>query len=280
MAVWALSPRARSVRHALFIASVPLVLLLMLLPFLWLLQMSFKPTPLILEFPPRLFFVPTLEHYASLWKDGFPQSFVNSLVTSSVSTLLALLFGVPAAYALSRWRGRGRFGLGLSILLTRMAPPIAFTIPFFLAYRYLGLLDTRSGLILIYMTFNLPLVIWMMQPFFDAVPASLEEAALMDGASFFTVFVEIVMPVATAGIAATAILCFLYAWNDFFFALILTRTDARTAPVAVVNFMNYEGWEWGKIAAGGSLVMAPVLVFSLLVRRYLVSGLTAGAVKG
>jgi multiple sugar transport system permease protein len=130
------------------------------------------------------------------------------------------------------------------------------------------------------MTFNLPLVIWMMQPFFDAVPASLEEAALMDGAGFPTVFAEIVMPMVSAGIAATAILCFLYAWNDFFFALILTRTDARTAPVAVVNFMNYEGWEWGKIAAGGSLVMAPVLLFSLMVRRYLVSGLTAGAVKG
>lgn len=260
--------------------AVPLVLFAMLLPFLWLLQMSFKPTPLILEFPPRVFFVPTLEHYVGLWQAGFPESFVNSLVTSIVSTLLALVFGIPAAYALSRWTGRGRFGLGLGILLTRMAPPIAFTIPFFLAYRYLGLLDTRTGLILIYMTFNLPLVIWMMQPFFDAVPASLEEAALMDGAGYATVFMEIVMPMAAAGIAATAILCFLYAWNDFFFALILTRTDARTAPVAVVNFMNYEGWEWGKIAAGGSLVMAPVLVFSMLVRRYLVSGLTAGAVKG
>jgi multiple sugar transport system permease protein len=264
----------------LAIWAVPFVLLVMLLPFLWLLQMSFKPTPLILEFPPRLLFAPTLEHYVALWKDGFPESFVNSLVTASASTLLALLLGTPAAYALSRWRGRGRFGLGLSILLARMAPPIAFTIPFFLAYRWLGLQDTRTGLVLIYMTFNLPLVIWMMQPFFDAVPASLEEAALMDGAGFATVFIEIVLPVASAGIAATAILCFLYAWNDFFFALILTRTEARTAPVAVVNFMNYEGWEWGKIAAGGSLVMAPVLVFSLLVRKYLVSGLTAGAVKG
>lgn len=268
-------PRQPAARWA-----VPLILLLMLLPFLWLLQMSIKPGPLILEFPPRLIFAPTFEHYAALWKDGFPESFVNSLITASTSTVLALLVGVPAAYALSRWRGRGRFGLGLAILLTRMAPPIAFTIPFFLAYKALGLMDTRTGLILIYMTFNLPLVIWMMQPFFDAVPATLEEAAQMDGAPWFTIFVEIVMPVASAGIAATAILCFLYAWNDFFFALILTRTDARTAPVAVVNFMNYEGWEWGKIAAGGSLVMAPVLVFSMLVRKYLVSGLTAGAVKG
>lgn len=260
--------------------AVPVVLLVMLLPFLWLLQMSFKPTPLILAFPPKLLFTPTFEHYVGLWKDGFPESFVNSLVTSSLSTALALLAGVPAAYALSRWSGRGKFCLGMAILLTRMAPPIAFTIPFFLAYRYLGLQDTRSGLILIYMSFNLPLVIWMMQPFFDAVPATLEEAALMDGARYPTIFAEIVMPLAAPGLAATAILCFLYAWNDFFFALILTRTDARTAPVAVVNFMNYEGWEWGKIAAGGSLVMAPVLLFSLLVRRYLVSGLTAGAVKG
>jgi multiple sugar transport system permease protein len=235
---------------------------------------------LILSFPPQLVFQPTLDHYTSLWQGGFPASFVNSLVTSTVSTLLALLAGVPAAYALSRWTGRGRQRLGLVILLTRMAPPIAFTIPFFLAFRWLGLLDTRTGLILIYMTFNLPLVIWMMQPFFEAVPLSLEEAALMDGAGFPTVFLEIVLPMAAAGVAATAILCFLYAWNDFFFALILTRTDARTAPVAVVNFMNYEGWEWGKIAAGGSLVMAPVLLFSMLVRRFLVSGLTAGAVKG
>jgi multiple sugar transport system permease protein len=259
---------------------VALLLLLTLLPFLWLLQLSFKPNAQILEFPPRLLFTPTLRNYAAIWKGDFPDSFFNSLVTSSVSTVLALLAGVPAAYALSRWSERAGFRMGLAILLTRMAPPIAFTIPFFLAYRWLGLLDTRTGLILIYLTFNLPLVIWMMRPFFDAVPASLEEAALMDGAPYRTIFTEIVMPMAAPGIAATGILCFLYAWNDFFFALILTRTEARTAPVAVVNFMNYEGWEWGKIAAGGSLVMAPVLVFAMLVRRYLVSGLTAGAVKG
>jgi multiple sugar transport system permease protein len=259
---------------------VPLLLVVMLLPFLWLLQLSFKPTAQILEFPPRFAFVPTLQHYVAIWNGDFPASFFNSLVTSSVSTALALAVGVPAAYALSRWNARGGFRIGLAILLTRMAPPIAFTIPFFLAYRWLGLLDTRTGLIVIYLTFNLPLVVWMMRPFFDAVPASLEEAALMDGAPWRTVFIEIVMPLAAPGLAATAILCFLYAWNDFFFALILTRTDARTAPVAVVNFMNYEGWEWGKIAAGGSLVMAPVLLFAMLVRRYLVSGLTAGAVKG
>jgi multiple sugar transport system permease protein len=260
--------------------AIAVTLMALLSPFLWLLQMSFKSNDLIMQFPPPLIFKPTLENYTSLWQGPFASSFVNSLLSASFSTGLALLFGVPAAYALSRWAGSGKQALGFAILVTRMAPPIAFTIPFFLFYRYIGLLDTVTGLVLVYTSFNLPLVIWMMQPFFETVPPSLEEAALVDGAKISRVFVEIVLPMVAPGIAATAILCFLYAWNDFFFALILTRTNARTAPVAVVNFMNYEGWEWGKIAAGGSLVMAPVLVFSLAVRRYLVSGLTAGAVKG
>jgi multiple sugar transport system permease protein len=256
------------------------VLIVLLSPFLWLLQMSFKSNDLILQFPPPLIFTPTLENYTSLWHSAFSASFLNSLLSASFSTALALLLGVPAAYALSRWEERGKHALSFAVLVTRMAPPIAFTIPFFLFYRWIGLLDTVTGLVLIYTSFNLPLVIWMMQPFFETVPKSLEEAALVDGASTRTIFLKIVLPMVAPGIAATAILCFLYAWNDFFFALILTRTNARTAPVAVVNFMNYEGWEWGKIAAGGSLVMAPVLIFSLAVRRYLVSGLTAGAVKG
>jgi len=260
--------------------AIALTLIVLLLPFLWLLQMSFKANDVILQFPPPLIFTPTLANYTSLWQSAFSASFVNSLLSASFSTAFALLFGVPAAYALSKWAGRGKRALSFAILVTRMAPPIAFTIPFFLFYRWIGLLDTVTGLVLIYTSFNLPLVIWMMQPFFETVPASLEEAALVDGAPTRTVFLKIVLPMVAPGIAATAILCFLYAWNDFFFALILTRTSARTAPVAVVNFMNYEGWEWGKIAAGGSLVMAPVLVFSLAVRRYLVSGLTAGAVKG
>jgi multiple sugar transport system permease protein len=260
--------------------AITITLLILLSPFLWLLQMSFKTNDQILQFPPPLIFAPTLENYVSLWHSAFSASFVNSLLSASLSTTLALLLGIPAAYALSRWAGRGKHGLGFAILVTRMAPPIAFTIPFFLFYRWVGLLDTITGLVLVYTSFNLPLVIWMMQPFFDTIPVSLEEAALVDGARTRTVFTKIVLPMVTPGIAATAILCFLYAWNDFFFALILTRTNARTAPVAVVNFMNYEGWEWGKIAAGGSLVMAPVLIFSLAVRRYLVSGLTAGAVKG
>lgn len=262
-------------------AALVLVLaLIVLAPFLWLLQMSLKTDADNFAFPPKLAFTPTVAHYRAIWDTAFRASFANSAVVAVASTVLAMLIGVPGAYALSRARFRGADHLNLWILASRMAPPIAFTIPYFLVYRHLGLLDTRTGLVLIYLTFNLSLVVWLMRSFFDATPRALEEAAWIDGASLVQAFLRIVVPLAAPGLAATAILCFLYAWNDFFFALILTRTEAMTAPVAVVNFMNYEGWEWGKIAAGGTLVMLPVLLFSFVVRNFLVRGLTAGALKG
>jgi len=266
-------------RTLLYCLVIVLVIAVMF-PFLWLLIMSFKPRADLFAWPPKLFFTPTIDHYVGLWDSEFTKSFWNSLVTSVGSTVAAMVLGVPGAYALSRMSsGTGR-RLSLLILASRMAPPIAFTIPYFLVYRHLQLLDTRLGLILIYLTFNLSLVIWLMRSFFDATPRSLEEAAMIDGAGLWQGFWRIVLPLSGPGLAATAILCFLYSWNDFFFALILTRTEAITAPVAVVNFMNYEGWEWGKICAGGAMVMLPVLLFSIAVRKFLVSGLTAGAVKG
>jgi multiple sugar transport system permease protein len=259
---------------------VILLILVLLFPFLWLLQMSLKPEKEILAFPPTLLFRPTLEHYLAVWSGQFHRSFANSTIVSLTSTLLSLALGVPAAYSLSRARFGAESQIALWVLATRMAPPIAFTIPFFLAYRTLGWLDTLHGLILIYLTFNLSLVIWMMRTFFDSIPRALDEAALVDGAGVWGTFFRVILPLSAPGFAATAIFCFLLAWNDFFFALILTRTHAMTAPVAVVNFMNYEGWQWGRIAAGGTLVMLPVVLFSILVRNYMVRGLTAGAVKG
>jgi multiple sugar transport system permease protein len=253
------------------------LLVLLLFPFIWLVQMSFRPNTDILGY--ELAFTPTLTHYRALWAGAFPGSFVNSLVTSTASTFLALLIGVPAAYSLSRAGFRGSRRIALWILATRMAPPIAFTIPFFLAYRFLGLSDTLIGLILVYLTFNLALVIWMMKPYFDGVPRELEEAAWIDGCGIWGAFRRVTLPLSAPGLAATAVICFILSWNDFFFALILTRTQASTAPVAIVNFIQYAGWEWGRIAAAGSLVMLPVVAFSILVRNYLVRGLAAGGVK-
>ncbi|MEM7042520.1 MAG: carbohydrate ABC transporter permease [Pseudomonadota bacterium] len=268
--------RARFWLHVLVLALV----LIILFPFLWLLMMSFKTDSDIFAWPPVLLFSPTIDHYLALWQGNFPKSFANSAIASIVSTALAMIAGVPGAYALSRTAMRSEKSLSLLILSSRMAPPIAFTIPYFLVYRHLDLLDTLTGLIIIYLTFNISLVVWLMRSFFDATPRSLEEAAWIDGATLWQGFTKIILPLSGPGLAATAILCFLYSWNDFFFALILTRTEAMTAPVAVVNFMNYEGWEWGKIAAGGTMVMLPVLIFSILVRKFLIQGMTAGAIKG
>jgi multiple sugar transport system permease protein len=271
--------RLRWQRRLLYALVIVLVVLVMF-PFAWLLLMSFKTDQDIFAFPPKLLFAPTVDNYIALWDGDFRRSFANSAIASTVSTLLAMIIGTPGAYALSRTTIRAEGQLSLLILCSRMAPPIAFTIPYFLVYRHLELIDTLTGLVIIYLTFNLSLVIWLMRSFFDATPRSLEEAAWIDGAGLWQGFYRIVLPLSGPGLAATAILCFLYSWNDFFFALILTRTEAMTAPVAVVNFMNYEGWEWGKIAAGGTMVMLPVLFFSILVRKFLVHGLTAGALKG
>jgi multiple sugar transport system permease protein len=270
--------RRRASNRRLVGDGATLVLLaLVLLPFLWLVQMSFRPNADILGY--ELAFKPTLAHYRALWTGAFPGSFVNSMVSSTTSTALALLIGVPAAYALSRGGFRSSRRIALWILATRMAPPIAFTIPFFLAYRYVGLSDTIAGLVLIYLTFNLALVIWMMKPYFDSVPRELEEAAWIDGCGVWTAFRRVTLPLSAPGLAATAVICFILSWNDFFYALVLTRTQASTAPVAIVNFIQYTGWEWGRIAAAGTLVMLPVVAFSILVRNYLVRGLAAGGVK-
>ena len=262
------------------ISGTVLLILVVLCPVLFIVQMSMRTGLDAFQMPPVLLFHPTLQNYVDLIEGKFFRALMNSTVTATATTLLALLLGVPAAYAFSRARLRGQGVLSLWTLTTRMAPAIAFGIPFFMIYKEVGLIDTRTGLIVIYLTFNLSLVIWMMRTFFDAVPRSLEEAAWIDGAGVATSFVRIALPLTAPGMATTAIFTFLLSWNDFFYSLILTRSEAVTAPVAIVNFMNYESWEWGKVTAAATTIMLPVVALSILVRRYIVRGLTAGAVKG
>ena len=263
-------------RRALLYTAASILLILVMFPFLWLLQMSVRPNDDIFGY--ALAFTPTFEHYRALWTGHFPDSFMNSVLASSSSTVLSLLFGVPAAYSLSRARFRARRQIALWVLASRMAPPIAFTIPFFLAYRYLGLLDTVAGLTLIYLTFNLALVIWMMQTFFDSVPPALEEAAWIDGCSIWEAFLRITLPLAAPGVAATAVLCFIFSWTEFLVSLQLT-TSIRTIPVKISTFVTSTGTEWGFITALGSAAMVPSFIFILLVQRHLVRGLTLGSMK-
>jgi multiple sugar transport system permease protein len=266
--------------HAWKVSATALLVLVVLCPVFFIVQMSLRTGLEAFRMPPTLVFSPTLQNYVDLIEGKFVRALINSTVTATSTTVLALLLGVPAAYAFSRARFRAQGLVSLWTLTTRMAPAIAFGIPFFLIYKELGLIDTRVGLVVIYLTFNLSLVIWMMRAFFDGVPRSLEEAAYIDGAGITTAFVRIALPLTAPGLATTAIFTFLLSWNDFFYSLILTRSEAVTAPVAIVNFMNYESWEWGKVTAAATMIMLPVVALSVVMRKYIVHGLTAGALKG
>ena len=250
-------------------------------PLLWLLLLSLKTQLQAFSTPPLLLFVPTFHNYVDLLRNtDFPRYFGNSIAVAVGSVTVSLLLGVPAAYAFSRLSYRGKNATLSWILIVRMTPAMTFVIPFFMLYKIVGLLDTWTSLIILYTLFMLALVIWTMQAFFDNVPRSLEEAARVDGATIWQSFAQVVLPVSGPGITATGVLCFLFSWNEFLFALVMTRNNARTAPLAIVNFMAYEGAEWGRIAAGSILILLPVLIFGFVMRKYLVQGLLGGAVKG
>jgi multiple sugar transport system permease protein len=251
-----------------------------LYPFLWLLLLSFKTQLQAFASPPVWVFTPTFENYGALAEQNFFRFFRNSALVAVGAMTISLALGVPAAYALSRLRFRGRRPLLLWVLMLRMVPGMAYVIPYFMIYQRLGMLDTPIALIILYTPFNLALVIWTMDAFFAKFPRDLEESAVIDGASTLQAFRRIVLPLSGPGLIATAILCFLFSWNEFLFALVITRSEAMTLPVAVTGFLAYQGAEWGKIAAATMVLLVPVLVFAFSVRRYMVGGVLAGSLKG
>ncbi len=254
--------------------------LFLLAPIVWMLSTSFKGQLAIFAKPPRLISQITLQNYVEVLNDPqFTHAFWNSVVVASGTVVVSVLLAVPAAYGLSHLTGGRRAGFLSWVLLVRAAPGMIYVLPYFLAYSRLGLIDTRLGLILIDSVFTIPLAIWIVIPFFDAIPREIEEAAIIDGATNFQAMIRIAIPLAAPGIVSTAILIFIFAWNEFLFALTLTRFEARTASVSILNYMAYEGTEWGKVAAAGTLILLPVLCFAILIRKYLVQT-TAGGVKG
>jgi multiple sugar transport system permease protein len=260
-------------------ALVGLLVVYFLLPLYHLVTMSFKTEAQAFASPPVWIFLPVLDHYRHVLGGRFPGFIGNSLLVSAGSVALTMALGTPAAFALARARFRGRQALLLGILGTRMLPPISLALPVFLVYLRLGLLDNRLGLILVFLTFNLPLVIWLLKGFFDEVPESLLDAARIDGCSTLGAFAKVAVPYTAPGILACAILAWIYAWNEFTFTLILARRDAITATVALASFFDMEKVAWGSIAAASTVTMSPVILFSLLGRRFLIRGLTGGALK-
>jgi len=278
------SNRLRQIRRLTKLIIYLLVILAVLAsiaPILYLAITSFKEPELAFAIPPVWNFKPTLQNYEEvLSSTDFNKYFLNSVITALSTTAIALVLGTLAAYGFSRFRFRGHFWLRMSSLIPQMLPPIAIVVPLYVLFSRLDWIDTRQSLIISYLTFTIPLSTWMMVGFFDDVPLELEEAAMIDGCSRFGALMRVSLPLVLPGIAATAILAFLYCWNEFLYAVILTGRNARTLPVIITSFMTNKSILWGRIAASGTLVLIPVLIFALLAQRYLVRGLARGAVKG
>lgn len=260
-----------------------LVLLVMLFPFFWLVLTTFKQPVEFLTWPP-IFWPghPTLDNYrAALDQPFIGRFFANTLIIASGSTFLAVVLGSAAAYSLARVK----FPFGLNnilaiwMLLTRMYPAVATAVPYFILIKNLNLLDTHWALIITYTSFNLPFVVWLMLGFFQGIPADLERAAIVDGCSMWQRFIRIVLPLSAPGLIATTILSFILAWNEFLFAVILTSIKAKTVPVVVAGFITDKGLDWGTMSALGVMLITPVLLLAWSSQRYLIRGLTLGAVK-
>ena len=282
-------------------------------PLVWIILTGFKSPQDAISYPPKVIFTPTAQGYCNLFttrsrqapeylaalppatqtcdqmartqgmvvagSSNYVPRFVNSLVIAIGSTMLSVGFGVMAAYAFSRFKVPLKDDLLFFILSTRMMPPIAVAIPIYLMYRELGLSDTRTGMILLYTAVNISLAVWLLKGFIDEIPREYEEAALVDGYTRFQAFRKVVLPQATTGIVATAIFCLIFAWNEYAFAVLLTSGEAQTAPPFIPIIIGEGGQDWPAVAAGTTLFLLPILLFTVLLRKHLLRGITFGAVR-
>lgn len=294
-------------------AAVIAYALITLIPLLWIFVTGFKSPPDSISYPPKVIYRPTLEGYVNLftarsrqtreyidslgpattWYDQlarkrnmvitgpsrFAGRYMNSVIIGFGSTFLAVFLGTLAAYGFSRFRVPLKDDLLFFILSTRMMPPIAVAIPIFLMYRKLGLSDTALGMILLYTAVNVSLAVWLLKGFVDEIPREYEEAAIIDGYSRMQAFVKVVLPQMRAGIAATAIFCLIFAWNEYAFALLLTSGEAQTAPPFIPVIIGEGGLDWPAVAAGTTLFLLPIITFTVLLRNQLLRGITFGAIR-
>ncbi|MCL2164359.1 MAG: carbohydrate ABC transporter permease [Oscillospiraceae bacterium] len=257
------------------------VLFAYVIPILWIITTSFKPEIDTLAIPPKILFTPTIENYTKAFAtSGLLNNVGNSVYVSIGSSLLAVILGLPAAYSLSRFKFKSKENIYFWFMSTRMAPPFFIALPFFIISRQLMVFDTIGLLITVNMLTLISWVVWMMRSFFDEIPSEIDEAALVDGCNRLTCLTRIITPLTTPGIAATLIFCLIMSWNEYFFSLTLTNVHARTLPAALTTFISTFGLLWGQMCAAATVIMAPILIFVMFLQRYLIRGLTMGAVKG
>ena len=301
--------RSRRIAAALVIAYA----LIALIPLVWIFMTGFKTPSDAIAYPPKVIFDPSLEGYVNLftsrtrqtpeymaslppaesWYEELVRSrnmvitgpsrfagrYMNSLIIGFGSTFLAVFLGTLAAYAFSRFKVPLKDDLMFFILSTRMMPPVAVAIPIYLMYRTLGLSDSHLGMIILYTAVNLSLSVWLLKSFMDAIPREYEDAAMVDGYTRLQAFIKVVLPQATTGIAATAIFCLIFAWNEYAFALLLTSGQAQTAPPFIPIIIGEGGLDWPAVAAGTTLFLLPVVIFTVVLRKHLLRGITFGAVR-
>ena len=251
----------------------------MLVPIAWIALAAFKQHVDVYQL--KLAFKPTLENFTTVFDQPYDlgNKLMNSTIISAVTVALAIPIATAAAYSFSRFRMRGERAMFVMILATQFVPAVVIVLPFFLLFRDLGILDTRTGLIAVNLSIVMPFAIWMIKGFIDGIPVDTEEAALVDGSSRLQVILHIVLPMAAPGIATAAIFCFIIAWNDFLFALILTNKDAVTLTVGLALFKAEEGDLWNLLAAAGIIIMVPMFALALSIRKHFVRGMTMGAVR-
>lgn len=251
----------------------------MLVPIVWIFLAAFKTHVDVYQL--KLFFTPTLENFAVVFDDPYRlgEKLVNSTIVAFVTILFAIPIATLAAYSFSRFSMRGETLMLVTILATQFVPAVVIILPFFVMFRDIGLLDTRAGLILVNLAIVMPFAIWMIKGFIDGIPMDTEEAAMVDGSSRLQVIRNIVLPMAAPGLLTSAIFCFIIAWNEFLFALILTNKNAVTLPIGLALFKGEEGDLWNLLSAAGIIIMAPMFVLALMIRKYFVQGMTMGAVR-
>jgi multiple sugar transport system permease protein len=273
--------RARGRRAAvrgLFYLAVLLIAVVLLLPFFWMLASSFKTQVDIIHWPPKLLFKPTLANYARAFgEQDFLKYFKNSSIVGATSVALSLLLGLPAAYSIARFAQRR---ISVFILVARLMPGISFLMPWYIIFSRLRLMDSYAALVLSHMLIALPVVVWIMSSYFESIPLEMEESAMIDGATRQRAFRSIVLPLSGPGIVTSTTLSFIFSWNNFMFSQVLSMEKTKTLPIAIYNFVSYAEVDWGAVMAVAVSIMTPAIVLTMIFQKYVVKGLTVGAVKG